>query len=316
MIPGGQPGYRARVDDISTTSSSEVTKPGLSLHSDLTVHHDPATDQPALRRLVLAISVLQNIDLAPGESGVTTQSGRLIPWAAIHAALAGRDPESPGARPVLASWLRSLTSVSWRSPEDLQALARPVGLPRGHVLHPGAGWARATVHGGAVDLGIGLLGIDGDPDVVTVPRPGALLACGIDESAWWVDCSRYLDAMGQLAAERYRRDPTAPLRPMGDCDVPTLLGSRGFRRALIESVHGGMRAAAVPTRNRGWLDLSRTDPAFALVAASLADDFERGFARPLLITIDEVALAREGGDPVLQALRDASAPSTRTMLYR
>ena len=69
-----------------------------------------------------------------------------------------------------------------------------------------------------------------------------------------------------------------------------------------------MRAAAVPTRRRGWLDLSRTDPAFALAAASLADPEERGFERPLLVTVDEVALARSGGDPVLQAIRDGAAP--------
>jgi len=279
-----------------------------------------STDEPdvALRRLVLAVSVLQDIDLDPSDAGVTIQSGRVIPWAALRAAVSGHDPESPSARPVLASWLRSLQSVSWRSPEDLRDRARPVGLPRGHALHPGAGWVRHTVHGDCLDLGIGLLGIGGDPDVVTVPRPGALLACGIDESLWWPEALRYLEEMGQLAADRYRLAPTAPLRPMGDCDVPTLLGSRALRLALSGAEHAGLRAAAVPTRNRGWLDLSRTDPAFALVAASLADDFERGFARPLLIAAEEVVLAREGGDPVLQALRDSASTVIvlRDVLYR
>jgi hypothetical protein len=97
---------------------------------------------------------------------------------------------------------------------------------------------------------------------------------------------------------------------MGDCDVATLLGSRALRAELAGG--SGMRAAAVPTRGRGWLDLSRIDPAFALAAASLANDDERGFERPLLITADEVVLARAGGDPVLEALRDP-APQDREL---
>jgi hypothetical protein len=40
----------------------------------------------------------------------------------------------------------------------------------------------------------------------------------------------------------------------------------------------------------------------------LAEGDDRGFPRPLLITRDEVTMAREGGDPVLQALRENSAP--------
>jgi hypothetical protein len=95
---------------------------------------------------------------------------------------------------------------------------------------------------------------------------------------------------------------------MGDSDVATLLGSASFRAGLVADEPAGMRAAAVPTRNRGWLDLSRIDPAFARAAASLADPVERGFERPLLVTAEEVALARDGGDPVLQALRDVAAP--------
>ena len=115
--------------------------------------------------------------------------------------------------------------------------------------------------------------------------------------------------MGSLAAERYRRRPTEPLRPMGDCDVVTLLGAASLRWALCGSERTGLCAAAVPNRTRGWIDLSRTDPAFALVAASLADPLERGFSRPLLLTREEVVMAREGGDPVLQSLRERAAPT-------
>ena len=141
-----------------------------------------------------------------------------------------------------------------------------------------------------------------------MPRAGLLQATGYDPRLAWPACRAYLEDMGMLAASRHEMHPDRPIHPMGDCDVATLLGSRAFRTTLAGKDSAGMRAAAVPTRRRGWLDLSRTDPAFALAAASLADPEERGFERPLLVTVDEVALARSGGDPVLQAIRDGAAP--------
>jgi hypothetical protein len=265
-------------------------------------------DRVALRRCVLAVCVLQDLDLVPEDDGVRTGSGRLVPWHAVELALGDVDPDTAAARPLLAQWLRSLQQVSWRSPDDLASRARPVGLPRGHALHPGASWVCESVPGDALDLGVGLLGVGGDPDVVVVPPAGLLAAAGHDPSAWWGRCRAYLDDMALLAASRFGLNPSRPLRPMGDCDVVTLLGSAAFRTALADGDGTGMRAAAVPTRRRGWLDLTRTDPAFALVAASLADSDDRGFERPLLVTADEVVLARAGGDPVLQALRDSAAP--------
>ncbi len=267
-----------------------------------------AHDQVALRRCVLAVSVLQDLDLMPGDDGVTTASGRLIPWETLAAALGGHDPDSPAARPVLARWLHELQWIGWRSPDDLAARARPVGLPRGHALHPGPQWVRRTVHGGVLDVGVGLLGVGTDPDEVVIPRAGLLRATGHDPRAWWPACRAYLEDMGRLAASRHLMHPERPIHPMGDCDVVTLLASRSFRETLAGCDTAAMRAAAVPTRRRGWLDLSRTDPAFALAAASLADSEERGFERPLLITVDEVVMARPGGDPALQALRDGAAP--------
>lgn len=262
----------------------------------------------ALRRCVLAVSVLQDLDLMPGDEGVEMPSGRLVSWETLEAALAGHDPETPAARPVLARWLRELGWISWRSPDDLASRARPVGLPRGHYLHPGAEWVRRSVHGRALDMGVGLVGVGPDPDEVVVPRAGLLQAAGHDPRLWWSACRAYLEDMGMLAASRHEMHPERPIHPMGDCDVVTLLGSRAFRATLAGRDSAGMRAAAVPTRRRGWLDLSRTDPAFALAAASLADPEERGFERPLLVTIDEVVMARAGGDPVLQAIRDGAAP--------
>jgi len=262
----------------------------------------------ALRRLVLAVSVLQDLDLMPGDDGVEMPSGRVVSWDAIAAALGNLDPDEAAARPVLARWLRELSWLSWRSPDDLSQRARPVGLPRGHVLHPGSDWVRRAVHGRALDIGVGFVGIGPDPDEVVVPRAGLMQAVGCDPRLWWPACRSYLEDMGMLAASRHEMHPDRPIHPMGDCDVVTLLGSRAFRTTLAGKDSARMRAAAVPTRRRGWLDLSRTDPAFALAAASLADPEERGFERPLLITVDEVALARSGGDPVLQAIRDGAAP--------
>ena len=60
-------------------------------------------------------------------------------------------------------------------------------------------------------------------------------------------------------------------------------------------------------RNRGWLDLSRVDPAFSAAAARLTSPDERGFTRPLLVTRDEVQMAPEGGDVVGPAINDGLA---------
>ena len=83
----------------------------------------------------------------------------------------------------------------------------------------------------------------------------------------------------------------------------TLLASAVFRGALCADA-GGMRPVAAPVRSRGWLDLSRIDPAFAQSAAAIADDESRGFPRPLLLTIEEVTMVADGGRPAEIVLRD------------
>ncbi len=290
--------YRRRV---------ESTGPGGPDAAEADAH---GSDLLALRRCVLAVAVLHDVDLVPDDDGVALSSGRHVPWSSIRLALGPIDATDPAARAALARWLLALRSVAWRSPDDLATRARPVGLPRGHALHPGGSWVRHQVPGGALDLGLGFLGTGTDPDRVEI-LPAGVLEAVVSYPAlleeWWGSARHYLERMGALAAERYHRRPTEPLRPMGDCDVVTLLGSAALRTALCGE-RSGLCAAAVPNRTRGWVDLSRTDPAFALVAASLADAAERGFPRPLLVTRDEVAMAREGGDPVLQSLRERAAP--------
>jgi hypothetical protein len=172
--------------------------------------------------------------------------------------------------------------------------------------------------GDTLEVGLGFVGLDPkEPDVVHPVSQQVLRAAGIDPSPWWPTALVYLERMGEMAADRIVRQPDAPLRPMGDCDVVTLLASRIFREAVVRPVDGGMRTVAVPTRNRGWLDLNRIDPAFSAAAAQLTSAEERGFDRPLLVTREEVVLARDEGGVVRSALEDRLAPvfDIRDVLY-
>jgi hypothetical protein len=154
----------------------------------------------------------------------------------------------------------------------------------------------------------------GAPEDAGLLPAGVLVAAHVDLGLATSKADRYLADMANLAGERLHRDPTAVLRPLGDADVLTLLASRTFRAALVDGQ--GMRSAAIPMRTRGWLDLGRVDPAFAVSASLLTDPDERGFERPVLVTADEVSLVRAGGDPVGQSLADPapaepSRPATR-----
>ena len=120
---------------------------------------------------------------------------------------------------------------------------------------------------------------------------------------------------GALAAERVRRDPRGQLRPYGGCDAVTLLGARSLRAALAQD-GGGLGAAVVPMRRRGWTRLALIDPAFGPAAAAATQAVDRGFARPLLVTADELALVPEGGRSEI-VLRDpaVSDPWVGTLPY-
>lgn len=257
-----------------------------------------------------------------------------IAWGEL--VLAAGDPRGELPDPVvqrrLARWLRlrvaldeSLHAASLRGPEAedeararIVSRVRPRALPAGHPLHPGAAWTRRTVLGGALDAGLALRGYDDDghpaPDAVGLLPAALLVAARVPLSAAAAAADRYLADMAGLAAERLRRDPTAVLRPLGDADVITLLASRAFRVALVDGQ--GMRSAAIPMRTRGWLDLGRLDPAFAVSASLLTEPDERGFVRPVLVTADEVSLVRPGGDPVRQSLADPAPPERHAPVSR
>ncbi len=277
-----------------------------------------APDSLELRRLALAVSVLDDVDIVPLDDGVllTGDTPVEVSWLELRRALSGADPTDDLGRARVRAWLRGRRVAADVHPEHLREVARPVGLPIDHPLHPGLDWVRHRVLGDTLDLGIGFVGVGADPDEVVVVPQGALDAARVDPAPWWPVIRDYLERMGAVAAERLSDQPV--LRPIGDCDVVTLLGSRKLREALCAQDGTGLRAAAVPMRRRGWLDLSRIDPAFTAAAAAATAPEERGFSRPVLITVDEVTLAPEGGRPAEIVLRDAAveSPFLRPVLFR
>jgi len=271
-------------------------------------------DVTALRRAALVASLVRDIDLQPADDGVRLDGVPPIEvsWSECADVLGSVDPESPLGVGRIAGHLNArrrfgdLTAGRYAEPAVVTALARPVGLPVGHELHPGSAWTLRSVLGDALDLGLGVLGLDRDrPDVVRPLGPTLARGSGLDLDRWWDVAVERLERMGSIAAERWRRSPNAPLRPVGGCDVTTLLGSAALRGALA-AANGGMCTCVVPMRQRGWTDLRKVDPAFAVAAAAAMPVQERGFLRPLLVTADEVAMIRDGGRPAVIALHDTA----------
>jgi len=273
-----------------------------------------------LRRCALAVAVLHDLDVLPAIDGIVLTGVPTVEvtWAECRRALGGVEPETEDGRHRLARWLLLRRWLAERPLGDLAERARPYGAPVESPLHSGLDWVRRRVLGDALDMGFGFVGLDPrDPDKV-LPVPHRLLeSAGVNVDDWWPTAVVYLERMGRMAADRMARNPNAPLRPMGDCDVVTLLGSMTLRAAMVDEVADGLRTVAVPMRNRGWLDLSRVDPAFSAAAARLTAPEERGFSRPLLVTREEVALAAEGGDVVGSVLRDelATVIDLRDVMY-
>lgn len=271
---------------------------------------------PELRSLLLALQVLADLDLELTDRWLQLPGGHRVAWRHVRAAGRGLRAEDEGDRRRFGDWLETLRRLHALPVGMLPDLVRPVGLTTDHVLHPGAGWAQVSVLGGTLELGMGVLGLDPSrPEVVVVVEPSVWAALRVDPAPWWNRCRRLLEEMGGLAARRWAVSTDRQLRPMGDCDVLTLLGSVALREELAGS-DGGMRAVVVPMRRRGWTRLSRLDPAFAPAAAMATDPVDRGVLRPLLITADEVVLAGDGGrvdislaDPLVERWDAASVAS-------
>ena len=275
--------------------------------------HPGAAPAASPRALVLAAAVLHDVDVDPTDDGPLLPGGVLVPWSHVRraASLASGEQTAPAA---VARRLREHAWVA-AAGERLPEMLRPVGVPADAEDHPGLDWVTSRVLGDALDLGPGFLGLDpARPDDVVVVPAAVLRVRGVDLAApaWqeaWQDALDLLERMGGLAADRMARDPGAGLRPYGDCDVVTLLASRTLRTALGGGA-GGLRTVAVPLRTRGWTDLRRIDPAYAVAAAAAAPDGTAGFSRPLLVTAEEVVQVRPGGRPAEIDLRDASPATT------
>jgi hypothetical protein len=271
-----------------------------------------------LRQCALAVAVLHDVDVMPSPQGLVLPGSTdvLITWTECRRALAGADPQTDTARHRLKRWLQLRRWIADCPLEELAERARPYGAWVESPLHPGLDWIRRRVLGDTLDLGFGFVGIDpSQPDLV-MPIPHQLLqAASVEPAPWWPTAIVYLERMGDMAAERLGR--SAQLRPMGDCDVVTLLGSRTLRHAIVDGLPDGMRTVAVPMRTRGWLDLNRIDPAFSAAAARLTALDDRGFDRPLLVTRDEVVIARADGDVIRAAIEGRLAPviDIRDVLY-
>jgi hypothetical protein len=311
--------------DVTRTA----TVRGLRARYRSTVEAEPDTTDPTnaaaptaveLRRGVLAVSVLHDVDVEPAPLGVLLPGAPTVwvSWGECRRALAGHHPERESGRTRLAAWLMARRWAADLGPQALRELLRPVGLPVDHVLHPGLDWVRERVLGGALDLGLGAAGLDpADPDGVVLLPPPVLDAAGIDAADAWLGATAYLEQMGQLAVAQVARDAKGQLRPIGDCDVVTLLGSQTLRRALAAKSQG-MGVAVVPMRRRGWTDVALIDPAFGPAAAAATAATERGFTRPLLVTADELTLVPAGGTPQRHALQTPlrDRPWERDVLYR
>lgn len=264
---------------------------------------------------MLAVSVLEDLDLEPRERGLVLDGVPPVSvgWPAVRVAIGPHSPESPVARRRLAEWLRLrrlVADLGGDAGHVLRQAARAVALPAGHVAHPGRAWVLEKPLGGALECGLGVLGLLEDPDEVVPLPPGVVSATGATARRWWPAVREHAEGMGHLAVQRLRRDAgagQAVLRPIGGVDVPSLLLAPALRRHLANEDGSGMRALAVPMRSRGWYDLARIDPAFVAAAWSATDEWDRAYPRPLLVTADEVTLAASGGDAVRQSLSDPPA---------
>lgn len=257
-----------------------------------------------LRRGVLAVSVLDDVDVEPGRLGLVLPGAPPvgISWGECARVLGGVDPAGAQGRRLLRAHLRARRWAADLGPTALAGRLRPAGLPVGHALHPGPDWVCSPVLGGALDLGLAAVGLDpADPEgLVLLPRV-LLPAVGLDPDLAWSDARDLLEDTGALALDLLARDGRHQLRPVGECDAVTLLGARSLRRGLAEPA-GGLLGVVVPMRRRGWTRIGLVDPAFGPAAAAATATEERGFPRPLLVTADEVSMVPQGGRPQATAV--------------
>lgn len=255
---------------------------------------------------MLAVGVLGDVDVQPHDAGVAVE-GSLVDWRDIAATVGPDDPLSTSARRRVERLLRLQARLDREGDAATALLAqrlRVIALPRGHADHLGRLWVADRLLGGALDLGLGVLGLLDDPDEV-VPLPPSVSGAADLPRGTWARVLAHADEMGALCVARLERDGArghGVLRPVGGCDVLALLASRSLRTWLANGDGSGLRALAVPMRNRGWYDLAHIDPVFVGAAWAASAENERGIAAPLLVTADEVGLGRADPTRPVRAL--------------
>ncbi len=257
-----------------------------------------------LRRAVLALAVLDEVDLDPRDDGVDLAAGGSLTWEDVACALGPWAvlPDHPVTRRRLRLAAEVVGVVSLGGADSLLAACHAHGEPvEVAAMAGGDGWVRERVPGGLLGLGLGVsdLGaVTGPHPLPPLPSLDGTLTARLDVR--WAEVREDLERLGGLVQERLRRDQREGrplvLRPMGTADVVTLLGSRRLRAALAQGDGTGMRAVAVPVRDRGWFDLGRIDPAYVGAAWTASEPLERAFDRPVLVTDDEVAAPLASGD--------------------
>ena len=95
----------------------------------------------------------------------------------------------------------------------------------------------------------------------------------------------------------------------------TLLAGRALRAQLAGCEGDGLALVAVPMRTRAWTRLSLIDPAYIPLAYAATEPEMRGLPAALLVTEDEVVLAR-AGQPAEIALRDDGPPEPLQIVLR
>lgn len=307
LLPGG-PGPGTSPGRVNRGAGVEALAHRPPTVGDVTTHR-PETDRAFLRRSVLAVAVLDDVDLDLDDDGVHVPGCTPLAWADV-AGWAAAPPAAPGrdeadhaldaldaARARVRDLVLAHRELHRGGPRRSGSRRVALAVPTGAARHPGAGWVSRRVLGGALDLGLGVVVRDGRTErALPVPQVTAR-ALGVADAPSGAD-REHLEAMAALLVDRLLRDAGTRggdvLRPVGGCDVPTLLASSTLRTHLVagpdRSAGSLLAAVAVPDRTRGWFDLAHIDPAYAAAAWSVTDLRDRGFRRPVLVTRDEVAL--------------------------
>lgn len=280
-----------------------------------------------LRRAVLAMAVLEDVDLTPRDDGVDLAAGGRLTWAdvAVAAGPWADHPDHPVTRLRLRVAAHVVGVLAVGGPEPLLATCHAHAQPlAGAAMAGGPGWVREHVGGGTLGVGLGVSGLaDLEGPYPLPPLPSlrdpehGALAARLDLR--WTEARSDLERLGGLAEARLRRDGAEGrplvLRPTGTADVPTLLASRRLRGWLAAGDGTGMRAVAVPVRDRGWFDLARIDPAYVRAAWAASEPLDRALDRPLLVTADDVAAPVASGDVLAGVLADPAGRGPRSLRH-